>query len=309
MVFINLRHGVTCILLIYNIYCIAGLMNKVVFFNTKGGTGKTTICFNYGWYLATNRNKKVLFLDFDPQVSLVQSFFKKSEIPKNRCLENLVVNSIKEQDINFKDYVIKVHQNIDLLPSSNNISLLEEYLTDYLVGKTLSENKVYQSWHRNILIKKVLDQYINAENYDYVIIDSQPNYSLLSTTSIVFARNIVIVLKPEIFSFLDVEYLTRIIYNLEEKFKVKLNIAAVLINAYEKRKRTSELIVSRIKHKYGEKFNLVNQKIRYLSNYQLSILLNREPVFISFPTSEASLDLLDAFGELDVFIDNNISSA
>ena len=283
-------------------------MNKVVFFNTKGGTGKTTICFNYGWYLASNRNKKVLFLDFDPQVSLVQSFFKKSEIPKNRCLENLVVNSIKEQDINFKDYVIKVHQNIDLLPSSNNISLLEEYLTDYLVGKTLSENKVYQSWHRNILIKKVLDQYINAENYDYVIIDSQPNYSLLSTTSIVFATNIVIVLKPEIFSFLDIEYLTRIIHNLEEKFKVKLNIAAVLINAYEKRKRASELIVSKIKHKYGEKFNLINQKIRYLSNYQLSILLNREPVFISFPTSEASLDLLDAFGELDVFIDNNISS-
>jgi chromosome partitioning protein len=280
-------------------------MNKVVFFNTKGGTGKTTICFNYGWYLARNRNKRVLFMDFDPQISLVQAFFTKSAIPKNRCLENLVINYIKKQDVDFKDYIIKINDNIDLLPSSNNISLLEEYLTDYLLDKTFYENKIFQSSDRNLIIKEVLEQFINPGKYDYVLIDSQPNYSLLSTTSIIFAGNIVIVLRPEIFSFLDVKYLTRIINNLEEKFNIKLNIAGVLINAYEKRKRASESIVSKFRHRYAEEFNLVGQKIRYLSHYQLSILLNREPVFVSFPSSEASLDLLVAFGEMDKLIDSN----
>ncbi|MBM3705830.1 MAG: ParA family protein [Actinobacteria bacterium] len=284
-------------------------MNKVVFFNTKGGTGKTTICFNYGWYLAKNRNKKVLFLDFDPQISLVQAFFAKSSIPKNRCLENLVVNHLKGQGIDFGDYIIRINENIDLLPSSNNISLLEEYLTDYLLDRTFYENKIYQSSDRNVVIKEVLEQYINPEKYDYILIDSQPNYSLLSTTSIIFARNIILVLRPEIFSFLDVKYLTKIINNLEEKFRVDINVAGVLINAYERRKKASESIASKFRHRYGEEFNLVGQKIRYLSHYQLSILLNREPVFMSFPSSEASLDLLAAFGELDSLIDKTIDES
>ena len=109
-------------------------------------------------------------------------------------------------------------------------------------------------------------------------------------------------LKPEIFSFLDITYLKRIINNLETKYNLKLNITAVLINAYEKRKKASESIYEKFKNRYGNEFNLVNKKIRYLSHYQLSILLNNEPVFTSFPFSEASLDMLDAFGEIDNFI-------
>jgi chromosome partitioning protein len=278
-------------------------MKKLVFFNTKGGTGKTTICYNYGWYLAEKRNKRVLFLDFDPQANLFQAFHKKLATGEGKNLENLIVNYVKKQEINFKDYVIKISSNIDILPSSNNISLIEEYLTDYLMTRTFDENKIYQAMHRNIIIKKVLEQYVNSEDYDYVIIDSQPNYSLLSTTSIIYAKNIIMVLKPELFSYLDVKYLQKIITNLEEKFSIKVNIAAVIINAYEKRRITSENISAKFVNKYGETFNIINQKIRYLSHYQLSISLNRQPVFISFPSSEASLDLLNAFKEVDKLVD------
>lgn len=279
-------------------------MKKIVFFNTKGGTGKTTICYNYGWYLAEKRNKRVLFLDFDPQANLFQAFHIKLAIKEGKNLENLIVNYVKKQEINFKDYVIKISSNIDILPSSNNISLIEEYLTDYLLTRTFDENKIYQAMHRNMIIKKVLEHYINPEDYDYVIIDSQPNYSLLSTTSIIYAKNIIMVLKPELFSYLDVKYLKKIIANLEEKFSIKVNIAAVIINAYEKRRITSENISAKFVNKYGETFNIINQKIRYLSHYQLSISLNRQPVFISFPNSEASLDLLNAFNKVDKLVDN-----
>lgn len=279
-------------------------MKKIVFFNTKGGTGKTTICYNYGWYLAEKRNKRVLFLDFDPQANLFQAFHKKLAIKEGKNLENLIVHYVKKQEINFKEYVIKISSNIDILPSSNNISLIEEYLTDYLLTRTFNENKIYQAMHRNMIIKKVLEKYISPEDYDYVIIDSQPNYSLLSTTSIIYAKNIIMVLKPELFSYLDVKYLKKIITNLEEKFIIKVNITAVIINAYEKRRITSENIYAKFVNKYGEIFNIINQKIRYLSHYQLSISLNREPVFISFPSSEASLDLLNAFNEVDKLVDD-----
>ncbi len=279
-------------------------MKKIVFFNTKGGTGKTTICYNYGWYLAEKRNQRVLFLDFDPQANLFQAFHKKLAINEGKNLENLIVNYVKKQEINFKDYVMKISDNIDILPSSNNISLMEEYLTDYLLTRTFDENRIYQALHRNMIIKKVLEQYISPEDYDYVIIDSQPNYSLLSTTSIIYAKNIIMVLKPELFSYLDVQYLKKIINNLEEKFDIKVNIVAVIINAYEKRRISSENISAKFVNKYGETFNIINQKIRYLSHYQLSISLDRKPVFISFPGSEASIDLLNAFNEVDKLVGN-----
>ncbi len=282
-------------------------MKKIVFFNTKGGTGKTTICFNYGWYLAEKKNKKVLFLDFDPQISLVQAFFKNLQIPKNKCLENLMVNCLKKNEIDFSKYVIPINKNIDIIPSSNNISLLEEYLTDYIIDKTFYDNRIYKSLDRVTIINEILDKYI-PDIYDFVIIDSQPNYSMLSCAAIVFAKNIVIVLKPETFSFLDLGYLNRIINNLNSKFDISIKIIGLLINGYEKRRKISEKIVEKLNEKYKNYFDIIQNKIRYLSNYHISILIHKKPVFISFPNSEAAFDLLNAFKELDNLVDSKITS-
>src|SRR3972149_5607192 len=279
-------------------------MKKIVFFNTKGGTGKTTICYNYGWYLAEKRNKRVLFLDFDPQANLFQAFHKKLAIKEGKNLENLIVNYVKKQEINFKDYVIKISSNIDILPSSNNISLIEEYLTDYLLTRNFDENKIYQAMHRNMIIKKVLELYISPEDYDYVIIDSQPNYSLLSTTSIIYAKKMIVVIKPELFSFLDIEYLTRIIKNLERKYGIKIKIAGIVINAFEKRKKIPEIVIDILKETYGHKFIIFDQKIRYLVHYQESILSKKEPVFKAFPGAEASTDIIELFSEIEEKVSN-----
>ncbi len=273
-------------------------MKKIVFFNTKGGTGKTTICYNYGWYLAEKKGKKVLFMDLDPQTNLVQAFGKESDNSKTN-LDNLIMDYLKRKDINFKDYVIKITDNIDLLPSSNNISLVEEYLTDYLLNKTLSEQKIYKASYRNLIIKDIFEKNISEGDYDYIVIDSQPNFSLLSTTSIIYARKVIVVIKPELFSFLDINYLSRIIKNLERKYNIKIKIAGIVINAFEKRKKIPELVINILQETYGNKLTIFNQKIRYLVHYQESISSKKEPVFISFPDTEASDDILKLFSQLE----------
>ena len=273
-------------------------MKKIVFFNTKGGTGKTTICYNYGWYLAEKKGKKVLFMDLDPQTNLVQAFGKESDNSKTN-LDNLIMDYLKGKDINFKDYVIKITDNIDLLPSSNNISLVEEYLTDYLLNKTLSEQKIYKASYRNLIIKNIFEENISEGDYDYIVIDSQPNFSLLSTTSIIYARKVIVVIKPELFSFLDINYLSRIIKNLERKYNIKIKIAGIVINAFEKRKKIPEQVINILQETYGNKLTIFNQKIRYLVHYQESISSKKEPVFISFPDTEASDDILKLFSQLE----------
>jgi chromosome partitioning protein len=278
-------------------------MKKIVFFNTKGGTGKTTMCYNYGWYLAEKRNKKVLFMDFDPQINLVQSFdFKQQR--KEYTLEKLILKYLHKEPVNFEDYVIEISKNIDLLPSTNNISLLEEYLTDYLLERTSDDMKLYQATNRNKLVKRILEEYIGDDKYDYVLIDSQPNYSLLSTTSIIFAKNIIVTLKPEMFSFIDIKYLIKIIASTREKFKTDIRIICLMINAYERKKKLAADIIDKIEKTYGNDIAVLKRKIRYLSQYQISIAVNKEPVFITFPNSLASAELIEAFEEMDRLVDS-----
>ncbi len=273
-------------------------MEKVVFFNTKGGTGKTTICYNYGWYLAERKDKKVLFIDFDPQINLVQAFGKASD-DSGINIDNLMIDYLKGKNINFRDYVIKITDNIDLLPSSNNISLIEEYLTDYLLNKTLREQKLYKALYRNIIVRSIFEENISKDDYDYIVIDSQPNFSLLSTTSIIYARKVIVVIKPELFSLLDIDYLSKIIKNLERKYDIKIRIAGIVINAFEKRKKMPGQVIDILQEKYGSRLTIFNQKIRYLVHYQKSISLKREPVFISFPKAEASNDIIKLFSQIE----------
>jgi len=273
-------------------------MKKIVFFNTKGGTGKTTICYNFGWYLAREKSKKILFMDFDPQINLAQAFGIEQEEDKKN-LDTLVVDYLKGRDINLKDYITKISSNIDLLPASNNISLIEEYLTDYMIKKSLDGGKAYKAFQRNLIIKYIFEKNIKDDNYDYVLIDSQPNFSLLSTTSIIYTQNVIIIIKPELFSILDIDYLKKIMKNLENKYDISIRIAGIVINAFEKRSKLPEQMVDILYKKYGKSLTIFNQKIRYLVNYQKSISLKKEPVFISYPNTEASKDIIKLFSQIE----------
>ncbi len=278
-------------------------MKKLVFFNTKGGTGKTTLCYNYGWYLATERKKRILFLDFDPQISLIKSFPNLPVSALEQTLEKMVIQYVGKHPVELRDYILTVDRYIDVLPSSNNISLLDEYLTDYLLERGCKENKIFQAHHRNILIRRVLEKVIPEGAYDYVLIDSQPNYSLLSTSAILYAQNIVVIMRPELFSYLDVRYLFKISKTLAEKFNVDVRIVAALINAYESRRAVNRMIVDNYRSKYGDRFPILRQMIRNLAAYQMSITMERRPVFLSYPKSEAANDILKAFRELDGHVD------
>jgi len=194
-----------------------------------------------------------------------------------------------------------------LLPASNNISLIEEYLTDYFINKTFNEHKIYRATHRNELIKNIFEEKIDERDYDYVVVDSQPNFSLLSTTSLIYTKSVFVVVRPDIFSFLDIDYLKKILKNLEKKFYFRIKIAGVIVNAYEKRMKLSKYTVEKFKRKYGNQLKIFEQKIRYLTPYQKSIALNREPVFRSFPNTEASNDIIRLFSQIDKVVDNFIN--
>ncbi|HAX17561.1 MAG TPA: hypothetical protein DCY00_03065 [Actinobacteria bacterium] len=274
-------------------------MKKIAFFYTKGGTGKTTICFNYGYYLADNKNKRVLMLDFDPQVNLVYSFGKENKNDEGNNLESMLLNFIKGKNISLEDYTIKIGKNLTILPTSNNISVIDEYLTDFLVKKSVEKGVALKSMERNLLLKEMLDKVIKPWEFDYVLTDCQPSFSLLSNTALIYSENTLIVLKPEPYSLLDVEYMKRIIKNLNRKYDVNVNISGVIINAFESKKKLAWDISKKIETSFGEDCRIFREKIRFLSQYQNSVFLGNQPVFKMYPGSTAAKSILNLFGEID----------
>lgn len=90
-------------------------MGKVIsVINMKGGVGKTTLTKELGYFMAKNKNKKVLFIDLDPQSNLTQSFFL------NKKLRH-------QEDLNEpKQNLRLVSQSIQKLFDSSSIGKLKD---------------------------------------------------------------------------------------------------------------------------------------------------------------------------------------
>lgn len=145
-------------------------MKVISFVATKGGVGKTTLSYQFGNYLAKEKNKRVLFLDFDSQRSLSSLY----DIPDNINHKNTGDLLLSE------DFVepIKVDKNIDLIPSSVRLG------NNILHEIALKANK-------ELLLYMWIGRNIEKLNYDYIISDCNPAWNLV-TMNVVSASDIVI---------------------------------------------------------------------------------------------------------------------
>lgn len=55
-------------------------MKTIVFFNNKGGVGKTTLACNVASYLQNETNLKIILIDADPQCNATQLYFSDNQI-------------------------------------------------------------------------------------------------------------------------------------------------------------------------------------------------------------------------------------
>lgn len=135
----------------------------------KGGTGKSTIIYNYAYYLARKGNR-VLLIDGDESCNLTLSF------PK--VVSDGYETSVA--DIFFKKEVeiINVDSNIDLLAGSPLAN------DDKLDLKSKQNNCM-------LLYMYIADHYDQFEKYDYVLIDTHNDASLL-TRNFIAASDIVL---------------------------------------------------------------------------------------------------------------------
>ena len=196
-------------------------MTKVITLaNFKGGVGKTTSAINIGAGLS-NKGKRTLLVDLDPQFNLTQSLG--IEDPERTIYEALT----GKEDLQAKEGT----KNLDVIASSLDLIKAEIELSG--------------EFKREFILSKLLEP-IKA-NYDFIIIDCPPALGLLTLNSFVAS--------DLIFIPIEAEYLALKGYSIlrEAIAKVGLEIDKVFITKFDSRKILNRNVAESIKEGLGGK--------------------------------------------------------
>lgn len=198
-------------------------MKIISLFNNKGGVGKSTLGFHLGCALG-EMGKRVLFVDLDPQCNMtISGMFEE-------CLHDIW----KQEDSYIDDYdtavkrkglgllatqrsihfllkpaedglneletyppVIKLYDNVDLIPGRLSLHQYENKLAERWSGLYQSDNLSIRTVTN---IRRICEIYADQNNYDYVIIDTSPSLGILNKVIISTVDGFIIPALPDMFS-------------------------------------------------------------------------------------------------------------
>lgn len=195
----------------------------------KGGVGKTT-----NNVLLTNllamRGYRVLFIDFDPQMSATR-FLTGRSIDDPIFEEKNIFEAIKNEDL--MSNIQSLNKNIDYVAGCENINLYETILD----GKGYKQNQ-------HLYLKWLLQPLFEDDSYDFVVMDMSPSKSLLNVSVMSAASHHIVNVQSEVLAMEMVEsYLNDIHLLQEDGINSKILGVAICMKERNKlNKRVSEEI-------------------------------------------------------------------
>ena len=151
-------------------------MQTIAIANQKGGVGKTTLTLTLGRAL-TERGRRVLLIDLDPQMSLTISLGVTDT--EARSLAD-VIGGATEGTTPIADVIRDMGAGLQLAPADLSMAANE-------LGLTQRDRREYI----------LADQLRSVRNTDYILIDCPPALSLLTINALAAADEVLIPFTPE----------------------------------------------------------------------------------------------------------------
>ena len=209
--------------------------------NQKGGVGKTTTAINLAAALS-ERGKRVLLCDFDPQGNATSGFGVDP-----RSLETSIYDLIVSEEPDTKTGIVHTKW-VDLIGANVNLAGAELDL----IGLD----------HREARLKLVLDKV--KDEYDYVFIDCPPSLGLLTLNCLCAADSFLVPLQCEYYALEGLSQLMTTVRMVKKTMNPKLSLEGVLLTMFDGRTNLSIQVVEEVKkHFPGEVFaSVVPRNVR-----------------------------------------------
>ena len=206
-------------------------MGKIIAFaNQKGGVGKTTTAINLAAALS-ERGKRVLLCDFDPQGNATSGFGVDP-----RSLETSIYDLIVSEEPDTKTGIVHTKW-VDLIGANVNLAGAELDL----IGMD----------HREARLKLVLDKV--KDEYDYVFIDCPPSLGLLTLNCLCAADSFLVPLQCEYYALEGLSQLMTTVRMVKKTMNPKLSLEGVLLTMFDGRTNLSIQVVEEVKRHFGKK--------------------------------------------------------
>ena len=212
--------------------------------NQKGGVGKTTTTFNLGVALA-HAGKKVLLIDSDPQGDLTtyMGIHDPDNIPVT--LSTLMERSIRDEDINSVESILKHDEGVDLIPSNLELSSMEVSLVNAM--------------SREYTLKNCISDLKNK--YDYVLIDCMPSLGMITINALACADKVIIPVQSEFLAAKGMSHLMNTVIKVRKQINPELKVGGILLTMVDGRTNLSKDIAQELKTTYGTVFKLYDTQI------------------------------------------------
>jgi chromosome partitioning protein len=188
-------------------------MKSIVFFNNKGGVGKTTTIYHLAWMLS-ELGERVLAVDLDPQSNLTNMFLQQARMEElflpdeSKTIESRTIldaiQPISEGEPYQPVHLEKITEEIALLVGNLSLSAFEDKLSDAwlkCLGGDIFAFKV------SSVFKTLIDDAAKRWEAKWVLIDVGPNLGAINRAVTIATDYVVIPVGADLFSLQGIQNL------------------------------------------------------------------------------------------------------
>lgn len=199
-------------------------MKSIIFFNNKGGVGKTTTVYHVAWMLS-ELGIKTIAVDLDPQSNLT-SMFLTDERLEEIYGENLPItildsiNPIVSGDPYIPVHIEEINENLGLILGNLSLSVFEDSLSDAWL-KCL--NAEAYSFRITSIFNTIINDASKRFNAEIVLIDVGSNLGAINRAVTISSDFIIMPVASDLFSLQGIKNLGVTLNTWKKQWKQRMD--------------------------------------------------------------------------------------